>query len=48
MSAREKLAELELKNKNFLQAALQFELILDYIQAEDCYKNAEDSAEKFE
>lgn len=34
MYAREKLAQIELKGENFLKAALQFEAILDFIQAE--------------
>jgi len=42
MFAREKLAYLELQNENYLEAALQFELILDFIQAEFCYGKALD------
>ena len=48
MFAREKLAQLELKNENYLQAAMQFENILDITQAEGCYKKALDTPEKFE
>ena len=48
MLAREKLAQLELKNENYLQAAMQFENILDFTQAEECYKKALASPEKFE
>ena len=48
MYAREKLAQIELKGENYLKAALQFEAILDFIQAEGCYEKARDSPEKFE
>lgn len=48
MFAREKMAQLELKNQNYLQSALQFEIILDITQAEVCYEKASESAEKFE
>ena len=48
MYAREKLAQIELRSENYLKAALQFEAILDFIQAEGCYNKARDSPEKFE
>jgi hypothetical protein len=37
MYARRKLANLEFEKKNYLDAALQFEKILDFVKADECY-----------
>ena len=42
------LAESLFKEQNYLQSAIQFELILDGDKADECYDLAPDSAEKFE
>ena len=48
VTALRKLATLEAKNGNYIAAALVYEKIRDYLETDNCYEQANSSAENYE